>query len=188
MKNVFIFIMFALIMSLAACGSGDAKENGVSKEESKKVEVSVSGEKTSSLVDTVKEITQEEVGDKAKKSDGKARIIDIRTIEDVIAGNGNNIVEVEMNADQNATIARTRDEMLLQSADLFPELLKVEGVSEVALLWSLPLEDVKGNSDSKTVMKIRIRKENDINWDKFDVYNFEHVDDQYYEHKAIQVK
>ena len=186
-KKWWVWVLAILI--LAGIGNAISGEDEV-KEEPIKVETfgpATEDEKPLSIEDKVKNIINDAIGEEAKKSDGKVRIINVRTVEDVVAGNDAKIIEVEMNADEHNTTARTRDEMLLYSAKLFPVLFKEDGISEIALAWNLPLEDAQGNGKDETVMKIRVRKDNDINWDKFDVYNFGQAADQYYEHKAIQV-
>lgn len=142
-------------------------------------------QKDMSLEDLITSSIYKVTGEKARNTD-KQRVIGINTIDDVIAGEGSKIVNVELNSDEHRTIARTRDDMLLYSAELFPELFKIDGVSEVSLMWNLPLTDASGNDTTRTVMTITIRADSNINWDKFDVYSFEKVANRYYEHDALR--
>lgn len=169
-----LFLLVAVLL-LTSCGNNSEQPKA---------------KKPQTLDDSLKTFITNTVGSEAKKSDGKKRVVKINTIDDVVAGVGFKIVNIELNADQHATLARTRDEMLLQSAKLFPGLFENKEVSEVSLNWRLPLTDDKGNKTQQTVMTITLRKENakTINWKNFDVYKFKTIADRYYEHKALQVK
>ncbi|MGY6209745.1 hypothetical protein ACXEO8_07185 [Cytobacillus firmus] len=139
-----------------------------------------------SLEEKVTAAIHSTTGKEAEKSDGMKRIISINTVEDAISGEGKKIVNIDLNADQHSRVPRTRDEMLLASKEIFPALFKEEEISEASLIWHLPLVDNAGNKEDVKVMQIRIRADNKINWDNFDVYKFEEVADQYYEHDAMK--
>lgn len=170
MKKYLLSIAALLFLfSLAACGE---------QTEMKYDENSLEGK--------VEKVVYHEISHKVEKADDKERVVSISTIQDVVAGNDNKIVNVELNADEYTTSARSRDEILIQSSKLFEQLFQLENVSEVSLDWKLPLTDVKGNEEPKTVVKIILRADNGINWDNFVIYDFEKVADKYYEHKALK--
>ncbi|MCM3242672.1 membrane lipoprotein lipid attachment site-containing protein [Cytobacillus oceanisediminis] len=139
-----------------------------------------------SLEEKVTAAIHSTTGKEAEKSDGKKRIISINTVEDAVAGEGKKIVNIDLNADQHSRVPRTRDEMLLASKDIFPTLFKEDEISEAALIWHLPLVDNASNEEDVKVLQLRIRSNNNINWDNFDIYKFEEVADQYYEHDALK--
>lgn len=187
LKRLLSVFLFSFALILSACGS-DEPEKEAPKAETEKPKVEKEVETPQTLEEVVKENIEKEIGDEAKKSDGKERVVEVKTIDDAVAGEGFKIVNVELNADQHNTTARTRDVMLLDSAKLFPKIFEDENVSEVSLNWNVPLVDDKGNDEQVTVITITLRVENaqDINWEKFDVYKFESVADRYYEHKLFQ--
>lgn len=129
-----------------------------------------------SLEDQIKEMVIKNVGQRNKDK------IKINFIEDVIAGEGNKIVNIE------AFDSVSKLQYLDYSRDVFQKAFKINGISEVNITWVDELVDVKGNTEELPIMRILLRKDNaqDINWENFDIYNFKIVADQYWEHKSLE--
>ncbi|MDV2683786.1 hypothetical protein RYX56_05615 [Alkalihalophilus lindianensis] len=141
---------------------------------------------STSLEVITESIIKELIGNQALNTD-KPRVESINSIEDVIAGEDNYILTLELNANEHRTAARTKDDMLLNSKEILPPIFEEEGISEVQLNWILPLTEASGNQIDKTVMTIALRSENaeNINWETFNIYDFESAADRYYEDNAL---
>lgn len=189
MKSLKIGLLLSLFL-LSACASQQASSEVVASEGTASATAEQPKEETKqeSIEDQLTTIIQKTAGKEAKSSDNKQRVVKVSLIDDAVAGEGFKIVTADLNADEHRTVARTRDEMLLSAAKLFPALYEASGISEVSINWHLPLTDNAGNDSDKTVMTITLRKDkfDEIDWKKFDVYSFEKVANRYYEHKALQ--
>jgi hypothetical protein len=179
---IFSILLIALLTGCVKYKDGKPVEEATTKEEAPKEEQKAELTLEEKVTSAIHNVT----GEEAQKSDGKERIVSINLVDDAVAGEGNKIANIELNADQHSRVPRTRDEILLYSKEIFPYLLDEDNISEVALIWYLPLVDDKGNEEDTKVMQIRIRKDNNINWENFDVYKFESAADQYFEHKALK--
>lgn len=181
-----MIIAFSIITGCQRYSGGEPVKTEEPKEEKQEDFQKEEQKQNISLEEKVTAAIHSTTGKEAEKSDGKKRIISINTADDAIAGQGKKIVNIDLNADQHSRVPRTRDEMLLASKEIFPAIFKEDEISEASLIWHLPLVDNAGNEEDVKVMQLRIRSDNDINWDNFDVYKFEEVADQYYEHDALK--
>ncbi|MDV0447357.1 hypothetical protein MsAg5_12430 [Methanosarcinaceae archaeon Ag5] len=97
------------------------------------------------------------------------------------------IVVIRLKGPDNFTKKMIRTGMLLDANRIFSELKKWDEVSEVVILWSLPLTDVYGNTKDSTVLKITLEREtmDKINFDNFNYENYALLADYYYEHPVL---
>lgn len=172
-------ILLAAVLLLVGCQKYSGGEPV--DQESKKAQTEEKPQ-TLTLEDKVANIISEEVEKETFK--GKERIVGFSST--ALDEDGNSVVNIELNADERGSIERAVDDMHENAAKLFPAFFNEDKIIEVGLVWFLPLIDGAGNEETAKVMQIRIKKDNNINWDSFDYNNFENVADQYYLHDALK--
>lgn len=95
---------------------------------------------------------------------------------------------VTLNADENLTNKLTRSGILLDSKKILEPISKIENLNKIVLQWQLPLTDQYGNTKDGQVLVINLEREqlDKINWENFNVDNFENVSKTYFEHQAFK--
>jgi hypothetical protein len=139
-----------------------------------------------SIDDIVTEIIYKKAGEESNTK--KKRIIDLQVNDNAgTQDNNDKIVVAKLYADENLTENLTREGILLKSTQLFKELFNNQQISQVTLIWQLPLVDVYGNEKVDTVVKIGLNREtaDKINWSNFNRNNFEAVASEYFVHPAL---
>ncbi|MFE4523991.1 hypothetical protein ACFRCQ_18095 [Cytobacillus firmus] len=93
-----------------------------------------------------------------------------------------------LNADENLTNKLTKTGILSDSKSALEKISKIKELKKIVLQWQLPLTDQYGNTEDGQVMIINIEREalDKINWDNFDINNFENVSTTYFEHPALK--
>ena len=97
------------------------------------------------------------------------------------------IIIAKLLGDENLTNKLTRTSMWMDSADLVESAFKKKYVSELVIMWHLPLVDQYGNEEDGNVMKITITRAtaDKINWENFTHDNLPNIADDYFEHPAF---
>lgn len=109
----------------------------------------------------------------------------VATKDNVLIENG--IVSIYLKGSDNFTNNMIRGGMLMEAADILEYLQPRSDIDRIALFWSFPLVDVRGNTSEETVMIIQFERDNwqSINFEGFDRDNFAVVADDYFEHAAL---
>lgn len=175
-KLIFLLITFALLTGCQKYSAGEPVNKDEKPKQEKKEEKpkTLKEEVTASIYKSMEKETFK----------GADRIVNIELVK--LDEEGNSIANIDLNADERGSVERAKRDMHENAKKLFPSLFKEEKINEVAIIWHLPLVDTKGNEEQHKVMKIRIKRENNINWDNFDINNFDIVSDQYWIHQALK--
>lgn len=151
-----------------------ASEKSVSTETPKVTESTLTPE------EEITEIITNELG--AKTNMENERIISLTDMNE----DGTYFLAV-LNGNENFTSSTTKRGLQLDTATILESISQIDGIQKVVIQWYLPLFDVSGNEVDTQVMIVNINREalDEINWDNFDVENFEVVSETYFEHAVL---
>lgn len=95
---------------------------------------------------------------------------------------------IALNGNENFTSSTTKRGLQLDAATILEPISQISEIQKVVIQWYLPLIDASGNEVDTQVMIVNIERDSleEINWDNFDVENFEVVSETYFEHAALK--
>ncbi|WP_100398029.1 hypothetical protein [Bacillus sp. FJAT-44742] len=97
-------------------------------------------------------------------------------------------LETSLNASDNITTNLIQTGILTDSAKLFNELLKGDEIREVNMHWYFPIEEDAVEEDFEQVYHIIMDEETaaSVNWEEFEVEDFEDIADYFWEHEIFR--
>lgn len=140
-----------------------------------------------SLEDKINATIVNVIGEKTNTD--KESIIEIQVNDHMGTDDPNDkIVVAKLNGDENLTVNMTKEGLWMDTVNLMKKLFNLPEISEVALLWHLPLTDKYGNVEDEVVMKVTFTREiaEKINWENFQRENIPAIAADYFEHPALK--
>lgn len=160
----------------------------IGESKSQKEKAAVEAEKNMPLDKKIEKAVNKKLGEETNHD--KKRIVELKVNDH--AGTTDNkedkIVLLTLMGDEALSKGTAKDGILFKSSDVFKEVFKNKEVEEVALSWKMTLVDKYGKESDADVSRISLKRDTfeKIEWENFNIDNFESVADDFYLHPALK--